>query len=224
MAIATAAVGSMTSSAVKRAGTGGVVLGKAAVTMTAAAPTHSRASRRCGLYTIALYAAKSTAANVTAVEWPFVASTAAMITQNTLAGYRRRNASGAVVAMTPSTMKYTAARDGRTAVRISPPSGPGTAWTAMSDRPFAQICATTAQTAAIVATTAMAVSTASSGTRRASPRSCISPLSLRAQPSSSPARCNPVHRPDDGCPPARAKSGPSADAVAAAASVPSSHG
>ena len=190
--------------------------------MTAAAPTHSRASRRCGLYTIALYAAKSTAANVTAVEWPFVASTAAMITQNTLAGYRRRNASGAVVAMTPSTMKYAAARDGR-APSGSPrrPARDGVGRDVR--RAFAQICATTAQTAAIVATTAMAMSTASSGTRRASPRSCIFPLSLRAQPSSSPARRNPVHRPDDGCPP-RGPVGPVGDAVAAAASVPSSHG
>ena len=46
IAIATATVGSRISSAVKRAGTGGVVSGNAAVTMTAAAATPSTASRR----------------------------------------------------------------------------------------------------------------------------------------------------------------------------------
>ena len=46
IAIATATVGSRISNAVKRAGTGGVVSGKAAVTMTATTATPSTASQR----------------------------------------------------------------------------------------------------------------------------------------------------------------------------------
>ena len=148
-------MGTSTSSAVNRAGTGGVVLGNAAVTMTAPANTASRATRRYRLYRIALYAANITAANVIVVSWSWATSTAAKITPNAAAGYRRRNASGAVVSMMPSRSQPDGAGGW---IRI-PPCGPAMAWT----DPLWRVGAIAAATEATVAATAMARSMTQAG-------------------------------------------------------------
>ena len=174
MPTATAAVGARTSSAVKRAGSGGVVFGNAAVTMTAAPNTASSAVRRNLLYRTALYAAKITAANVTDVASLCVASTAAKITQNAVTGYRRRNASGAAVSATPSRTQTGGTGGGATAI-FSGCGHPGIM--TVPDSPPSRDCTITAPTAAIVAATAMTVSRYRAG-RNKRPSAFTPPLSL----------------------------------------------
>jgi hypothetical protein len=88
------------------------------------------------LYTTAQKAARISAATVTAVEYLLVASAATVITQNTLTGKLRRNASGSVVSTTPTAASDTtasrcAAGPGRTLGRCRPGnSGVGSALTA----------------------------------------------------------------------------------------------
>ena len=90
------------------------------------------------------------------VAWSCATSTAAKITPNAVAGYRRRNASGAVVSALPSRSQPDGAGSW---IRI-PPRGPGMAYTAS---PPWGVGAIAAATEATVAATAMATSMTQAG-------------------------------------------------------------
>ena len=107
-----------------------------------------------------------------------------MITPNDAAGYRRRNASGAVVSAMPSTMRAVVVGRCPVPTTTSWCATPGTGWTMKFPALLDRFRTTAAQTAASVATTAMAVSTALADQVRTftpslSPRSAGAPSPVR---------------------------------------------
>src|SRR4029077_14877321 len=146
------------------------------------------------------------------VSWSWATSTAAKITPNAVAGYRRRNASGAVV----RAMASSSQPDGPGGMTRTVPCGPANAYT--GPLPW-RVCAIAAPTEATVAATAMATSMTQAG--RDTFTAPLSPGLRRAAIARAAENCtSPV-----GCQPATVSELPlAADAPRAAGSVPSWHG